>query len=59
MSSIYAEISDLSSSLLFAFLIIVRESPSTSNLLKPRSKHNFMATVQPTASAAKGDEILS
>ncbi|KAB2078552.1 hypothetical protein ERO13_A06G157550v2 [Gossypium hirsutum] len=37
----------------------VRESPSTLNLLKPRSKHNFMATVQATSSVAKGDGILS
>ncbi|KAB1997745.1 hypothetical protein ES319_D12G044100v1 [Gossypium barbadense] len=59
MSSIYAKISDLSSSLLFGFLITVRESLSTSSLLKPKSKHNFMATVQATASAAKGDGIFS
>nr|KJB23366.1 hypothetical protein B456_004G094600 [Gossypium raimondii] len=58
MSSIYAEILDLSTSLSFTFLIPVTESPSTTNLLKPRSRHNFIAIVQAIASAAKCEGIL-
>ncbi|TYG65664.1 hypothetical protein ES288_D06G204500v1 [Gossypium darwinii] len=56
MSLIYVEISNLSTSLSFTFLITVNESPSTTSLHKPKSRHNLIATVQAIVSAEKAME---